>query len=185
MKKVLVIVSVVLIAAFCIIGVLWRFTDLFGTESASDTKGILLDAETNAESAYSMEILKYNDIEDDFVRRWIDKYREDGIAQDGSPVYYTLHNDPTLPFKMYLFMPEAKTVMGDITLSNITVREWGSAIVLNIDTKDNIGKTKDGTDMILYLYATGTPETIMGKSEQLVINGVVYTCPSASFTRFE
>jgi len=184
MKKRLIILVVILIAAVCVFGAIWLFTGISKTES--ETKGVLLDKETGEKSAYSIEILKYDEIESEYVKKWIDKYKEDGIGADGKPVYFALYNDnQSAPMEMYFYMPEAKTVMGDITLSDIRVKEWGAAAVLSIDTKDDIGRTKDGTDLILHIYVN-SPENAKCRSVLPVINGDdKIPCGSTDFTRFK
>ena len=184
MKKIILIISVILAAAVCIAGALWLFRGL--SEKTGAAGGILPDRETNEKTAYSLQILKYDEIESEYIRGWVDKYRDAGIGQDGKAVYYTLSNDDyTAPLDMYLFMPEAKTYMGDITVSNVKVNESGAAVVLNIDAKDNISRKKDGADMILRLYVSGSPEDGKARSAKLIINGETYTCPSAAFTKFK
>jgi len=183
-KKLPIFITVFILIAVCVLGALWLFTGTLKPES--ETKGVLLDKETGEKSAYSIEILKYGEIESDYVKRWIDKYREDGIGGDGKPVYFALYNDnQSAPMEMYFYMPEAKSVMGDVTLSNIRVNEWGAAAVLTIDTKDNISRTKDGADLILHIYVN-SPENAKCRSVLPVINGDdKIPCGSTDFTKLK
>ena len=116
------------------------------------TQGVMLMKESNEESAYSLAILSFDEIGVEYVKTWIDSKKDSGIVNDQA-VYYTLYNDNfDAPMEMYLYMPLAKEVMGDITLSNVTVNESGKALVLNVETKENISRTKDSTDLILHIY---------------------------------
>ena len=130
-----------------------------------------------------MEILRYGQNESEYIRKWIDSKKDEGSSGDKA-VYYTLYNDVfEEPMEMYLYMPLAKEVMGDITLSNVRVNESGQGLVLNIDSTSNIKHTREGTDLILHVYVTGNPAQARAKTDRLFINGERYTCPSTTFAR--
>jgi hypothetical protein len=125
--------------------------------------------------------LTFDELESEYIKNWVNRNKQHGEA-NGKAVYYTLYDDNIyMPMEMYLFMPSAKEIMGDITLSNIKITESGAAIILNINAKNNIKRTKESTDLILHV--TGSHEDAEARTERLVINGVTYTCPGATFTR--
>ena len=153
-------------------------------QTQSQTAGILLDKDTSEKTVYSLEILSYDNIESEFVRNWADGKRSKG-QMNGQTVYHTLYNDVyDKPIEMYLYMPHAREVMGDITLSNIKVSQRGKALVLNIDTDSDISHSKDGADMILRVFVTGAPEKAKAKTDRLIVNGKSFNCPGATFTPF-
>jgi hypothetical protein len=146
--------------------------------------GVLLNYETNEETAYSLSILAFDEIENEFVKAWIERNKGTGEV-DEKAVYYTVYGDNIIhaPLEMYLFMPNAREIMGDINLTDIKVRESGTAIVLNIETRKNIKRTKASTDLIFHVYVSGPPEQASAKTERLIINGEAYTNNGATFTR--
>ena len=56
------------------------------------TAGVLPDMDTGEETVYSLEILRYADIKNDYIKSWIDGKRDRG-DMNGQSVYYTLYND--------------------------------------------------------------------------------------------
>ncbi|MCL2126304.1 MAG: hypothetical protein FWH33_10005 [Oscillospiraceae bacterium] len=187
----LVVVIIVVLAVAG--GVVYIFTDYLDSltflgfldsfKPAQPLQGVMMMKDIEEESVYSLSILQYDEITVEYVKRWIDGKKDAGIVND-QPVYYTLYNDNfDIPMEMYLYMPLAQDFMGDIALSNVKVSESGKALVLNIETKDNISRTKDGTDLILHVYVEGNPDNADARTDRLYINGKQYNCPGATFTR--
>ena len=177
-------VIVVVLVFLCTAGAVYLFTDVFDPLfPKGETSGVLRHEGTNEQTAYYLEILRYDEIESGYARSWIDSRKDRGSVNERA-VYHTLYNDDfELPMEMYLFMPLAQEIMGDITLSNVRVYESGNALVLNIDTKDNIRRTKDGTDLVLHIFADGSQDNADARTERLYINGSQYYCPGATFTK--
>ena len=177
------IVVVVALLLFCAAGALYLFTGIFhAPEPPRKTEGALVHRDTGEETDYSLEILMSGEIENERIRRWIDDKTELGII-GGKPVYYALYQDnPYALMDMYLYMPLAQDIMGDIGLSNISVSESGMALVLDIQTNDNISRTIDGTDLILHIFAeyqdSGEANVL---TERLFVNGTRYYCPGTTF----
>jgi hypothetical protein len=141
-------------------------------------KGILLDKETNNESKYSLEILRYDELESELLKKWMDN---SGETTDGNnPVYYALYNNSSTNLDIYLFMPAAKQIMGDVTVSDIKVTEAGAALIIYIDTDDTTTHTKESVDLILHIQAVSGEAT--AKNERLIINGITYSCANTTFT---
>ena len=177
----LLIVTSILMALVLICFVILNM--LVSGVTGSQRTGVLLDKDTAEETVYSLEILNYDDIESEYVRNWADSKRGQG-SMNGQTVYYTLYNDVyDAPIEMYLYMPLAREVMGDITLSNIKVSERGKALVLDINTESDISRSKDGAEMIMRVYVSGAPERAKAKTDRLVVNGESFNCPGATFTR--
>ena len=174
----IVVISVTLFVA--IIVVYAYFTDF-----SEPSVGVLKDLDTGEKTPYSMEILSYDGIENDYVRSWIDDKRTKGTI-DGKPVYYTLYNDNyEAPIEMYLFMPMAKDILGDISVSDILVSLNGDAILLNVEVKENISRDRLSDETILHLYATdASSDEAKAKTERLFINGERYGSPGSTFIRF-
>jgi hypothetical protein len=145
-----------------------------------ELEGTLRDRD-GRETAYHLEILSLDAVENVYVREWVERNRANGEI-DGKPVYYTLYNDELYePMEFYLYMPSAKEVMGDVGMRNIRVEESGAALVLYIEAKDGVRRSKDGTDLILHVTVTD-PEA-RAKTERFFVNGTQYACPGATFTR--
>ena len=157
------------------------FTD-FGKEllNVNTRKGVLIDAETGKASAYSFEILKIEDIEKEAVKSWVNRSVASEKLYD-NPVYYTLYNNASDGMNMYLFMPEAKEVMGDIARSNIKITEAGTSLMIHIDTDEKTMYDKESTDLILHVYANGNAKVANAKTETLIINGKTYAGVSSTF----
>ena len=160
-------------------------------------KGVLLDRDTGEKTAYSLEIMGYDKIENDFIKNWVDSKRDQGSV-NGQPVYYTLYNDEfDAPIDMYLYMPLFKEVAGDITVSDIRVNEKGKALVLNINSDNTDNTDNDAVqavqtaravqteagDVVFHVYVAGASEKAKAKTDRLFVNGEQYHCPGATFTR--
>jgi len=149
------------------------------------TEGILLDKETNNETKYWFEVLRYDEIENEFLKKWMDNSIANetlaGEPADGEdPVYYTLYNNSSANLDVYLFMPAGNHLMGDVILSNVRVTEANTALLIYIKTDNDTTHTKESKDLILHIQATS--DTTKAKTEKLIIDGVTYTCANATFT---
>ena len=184
-KRMIIIAPVVFVLALAIAGgAIFLFTDWFRPQAQPILKGTLT-GDTGAESAYSLEILKYGDIDSEYIKKWIDE-RKDNRKYDGEPVYYTLnHDDVSTPIDIYIFMPDAKEIMGDISLPNIKVSEMGETLTIYIESKTNITKTKDSADLILHIYVENTSKSPTAITERLFINGKEYSRLGAKFTNLK
>ena len=188
-KKIILITGIVLVAALCVLGTLYFFTDVLEIPlKQNQTSGTLLTKETNKKTPYLLDIVKYDDLDNENVKNWVTSKKESGKI-DGQSVYYTMYdNDFNTPIYMYLFMPDAKELMGDVTMSGIKAGENGEAVVLNVDIKDNISRTKESTDLIFRVYAEGSLEEAAATIVQLKINGKTYDCPAvngSSYTKLK
>jgi len=146
----------------------------------NQTAGILLDKETNNESQYSFEILRYDEIENELLKKWMDNSIAGETTDGEDPVYYALYNNSSANLDIFLFMPEAQQVIGDVVLSNIRVTEAGNALIIYIDTDDTTTHTKGSKDLILRIQAISGIAT--AKNEKLIINGTTYSCANTTFT---
>ena len=150
---------------------------------------VLLSKDTGEETVYSLEILGYDDLKNEHAKNWVDNIGAQvgsgtHVSMGGKPVYYTLYNDEfDAPLEMYLFMPQGREVLGDITVSDIRASESGKALVLNIETGSEISWTSDSAGLILHVYVSGEPEKATARTERLIVNGDSYSCPVATFTR--
>jgi len=135
------------------------------------------------EMVYHLEILSLDAIDNEYIREWVERNQPNGEI-DGNPVYYTLYNDELFePVEFYLYMPSAKKVMGDITFKDIRAEESGAALVLYVESKDGIKRSKDGVDLIFHITADDSAGEAKAKTERLFVNGTQYACPGATFTR--
>lgn len=149
-------------------------------EPGDPTKGILLDKETNEASEYSLEVLRMGEIDNEFLIKWMETSMAGEIDDSDGPVYYALYNNSSPSLDIYLFMPEAKAIMGDVTLLSTRITESGSALLIYIDTDEETQRSKESTDLILHIKAvSGSTKT---KNERLIINGETYTCANTTFT---
>lgn len=149
---------------------------ILGFWNKKDNK-VLIDEKTNKDTAYSMEILHQDDIKNDKVLSWLN----DCIAkQEDNEKYFTLKNMNSEGLDLYLYMPKAQEIIGDITLSNVKAKESGTALKLVVETDGNIKHTRMSTDLILHVYVTNPAEETPVKSEMLVINGTIYFCATAT-----
>jgi hypothetical protein len=142
--------------------------------------GVLIDRHTNMASAYSLEILRPGDIENDAVNNWVN-----GIMNgpsDDNESYHTLYNNASETLDMYLLIPNLTETFGDVNLSNFKVTESGTALVIFIDTDDAAERTDESANLIFHIYASGSSQNAHAKSERLIINGKTYACASATFT---
>ena len=145
-------------------------------------EGILLDKATNNETKYWFEVLRYDDIENEFLKKWMDNSIA-GEATDGEdPVYYALYNNSSDNLDIYLFMPAANLLMGDVIHSGIRVTEANTALIIYVDTDDNTTRTKESRDLIVHIQATS--DTTKARTEKLIIDGVTYSCANTTFTSF-
>ena len=183
-RKVFSIVTVaVLVTITAVAAVLFFFTDIF-KKTDRVLEGVLLDKDTGKETAYSIDILKHEDIKHAKVLNWIEKNKGGGDAK-GETVFYLLYNQSDKKFDMYLFMPAAQDIIGDVSAADITVTEKETSVILNIDTKNIKTNTDESTDLILHVYLTGERENSMDKKGKLVIDGNEYTCGSSSYALFD
>jgi len=154
------------------------------------TDGILLDKDTNTESEYSLKVFSYDEIESELLLKWMDKSiagdaiagetTEDETTGDESPVYYALYNNSSPNLDIYLFMPEAKQVMGDVIHSSVKITEANTALIIYIETDEKTTHTKEGLDLILHIQAIS--DKTKTKTEKLIINGITYSCANTTFT---
>ena len=172
-----VVAGVILLGIILISGIL--------KGAGKQTKGVLINQNTGEPTVYSLEILRQDEIEIEYIKTWVDA-RAAEETTDGNPVYYTLyHDDFSVPMEMYLFMPNANEIMGDIDLSHIKVTESGTALVLNINTEKKMKRTREDKDLILHVYVEGAPDTATAKTDRLIINGETYNCPKSTFTKLK
>ena len=149
-------------------------------EPEDPTKGILLDKETNAPTQYSFEVISYDEIENELLKKWMNNSLA-GETTDGEyPVYYALYNNSSPNLDIYLFMPAAQELMGDVIHSNIRVTEANTAIIIYINTDDKTTHTRDSKDLILHIQAISGQAT--ARNEKLIINGITYPCANTTFT---
>ena len=177
------IAVVALLLLLCVAGALYLFTGIFSPKAPPrETRGVLRHTDSNEETAYLLEVLEYDEIENDYIRSWIDD--KSGFATlSGKPVYHTLYGDnPSEPLDMYLYMPLARDVMGDVGLSNIRVSESGAALVISVETADNISRVMDSKDLILHIFVWDEGyEGSDVRTDRLYVNGARYNCPGATF----
>ena len=173
-------VVLLLMSAIC---ALYLFTGVFDYfVPKGKTSGVLVNEETGADTAYSLEILSYENIDSELVKEWVDS-KKDSPDMNGIPIYHTLyHNDFEAPMEMYLFMPLAQDLFGDISLSNIRVSESGQAILIYVETKPSITRKKASYDLIMRVFVSGHKEEASARTERLYINGEFYYSPGATFS---
>ena len=141
-----------------------------------------MHSESELPTPFSVEILRYNDIESEKVRSWIDENAENGFVSERA-VYYTMyHNDFESAMEMFLYMPLAGEIFGDISVANIRGGESGNALVLVIDSVESSTGIEDGKDLILHIFPTRESVESDLRTERLYVDGVRYFCLGASFT---
>ena len=143
-------------------------------------EGILLNKETNNETEYSFEVLSYDEIENEFLRKWMDNSIADETTDGENPVYYALHNNSSDNLDIYLFMPAANLLMGDVILSSVKVTEAGTTLLIYVDTDEQTTHTKESKDLIIHIQAISGNAT--AKNERLIINTETYYCANTTFT---
>ena len=141
---------------------------------------ILLDKETNIPTQYSFELLSYDEIESELLLKWIGNSIASETTDGDNPVYYALYNNSSDNLDIYLFMPAARELIGDVSHSIIRVTEANTALLIYIDTDDNHTHTKESKDLILHIQAISGIAT--ARNEKLIINGVTYTSANTTFT---
>ena len=144
------------------------------------TDGILLDKDTNTESEYMLMVLRHDEIESELLLKWMANSIAGETTDGENPVYYALYNNSSPNLDIYLFMPEAKQVMGDVIHSSVKVTEANTALIIYIETDENTTHTRDSLDLILHIQATS--DKAKTKTEKLIINGVEYSCANTTFT---
>ena len=155
-----------------------------GLLNPAKPKNTLIDIETRKVSAYSFELLRMDDIKKESVKGWVNRIAASANPSD-SPVYYTLYNNTGEGMDMYLFMPDAKELIGDISRSNITISEAGTSLAVHIDTDEKTMYNRESKDLILHVYVSGNPEEANAKTEELIINGKTYSGVSTTFMTLE
>jgi len=180
----LVIIILIVVGVYAVIQINKNARELTDTDLSNNptnqSEGILLDKETNSDSRYSFEVLKYDEIENELLKKWMDNSIAGETTDGKNPVYYALYNNSSTTLDIYLFMPASKQVMGDVTLSNIRVTEAGTALIIYVDTDDKTTNTKDSTDLILHIQAVS--DKAKARNERLIINGTTYSCANTTFT---
>ena len=144
------------------------------------TDGILLDKDTNTESEYSLKVLKHDEIESELLLKWMANSIAGETTDGENPVYYALYNNSSPNLDIYLFMPEAKQVMGDVIHSSVKITEANTALIIYIETDEKTTHTKEGPDLILHIQAIS--DKAKTKTEKLIINGITYSCANTTFT---
>ena len=142
--------------------------------------GVLPDRTTGEQTVYSMEILTRDEISNKTVGIWLDGIVNNSIEKETD--YYTLFGNRNSPFEMYLYLPSANVVMGDISMENVKVTESDSTLLIYINTDSQIKHTKESKDLIFHIYVTGDPEAAGARSERLNINNRKFNCINATFT---
>jgi len=148
MRRILFIVVPIILVLAVAAGVLFFFTDVFTPNKA--VSGAVIDKDTGKKSPYILEILKYDEINNAFVKSWIDGVKNEETPED--EFYSVQHNGLSEPLEFYLYIPSARESMGDITVANAKVSKYGNGIKLEIDAKKSLPKTKASTDLILHIY---------------------------------
>ena len=137
------------------------------------SRGILLDRDTGEETEYAIEILARDDIGYPRIHQWIERYNGHGEVE-GEAVYYLLYDQSGGFFDMYLFMPSAREILGDLRAKDITVSTTEPGLILTVDTKEVPSSNREGADLILHTYITSDRENSMGINAQLVVDGQTY-----------
>jgi len=192
-KKILIVILVIVLLVLVEIFILYRINDdKQGPDVTTEpeqvdisgpdhpTRGTLLDKATNNETEYWFEVLRYNEIEDELLKKWMDNSLSAVTDDDGDPVYYSLYNNSSDNLDVYLYMPDAKQIMGDVILSSIRVTEANTALIIYIETNSNTTYNKESRDLILHIQATS--DTTKAKTDKLIIDGATYYCANATFT---
>ena len=176
-KIIIAVVIIILIAA--VAEGLYLFGNFNSGEQEQQLSGTIADKETGGETGYSLEILKRDDIQSPTVTKWISDSLE--AAAPDSQGYYTLYNNASESMDMYLFMPAAKEVMGNIDVTNVKAVVSGTTLMLSVDTGDKTKNTKESTDLIFHIKAGTDSDVTQAKSERLSVNGKAYSCLSSTF----
>jgi ABC-type cobalt transport system substrate-binding protein len=169
-KIILIIVIIFIVCALCAV------VFLFERNGSAPDRNALINRQTKMASAYSLEIIKPQYIENDAVNTWFA-----GILNGpsgGIESYHTLYNNGSENLDMYLFIPGLTETAGNVSLSSFNVTESGTALVIYIDTENE--RTDEDTPLIFHIYATS--QNAQAKSERLIVNGRTYACASATFT---
>ena len=177
-RKWIIVVIVVLVAAAAGIRTPLLSPKVFAPEPV---EGVLHDLETDEKTAYTLEILPYGSLKSGYLKSWVDR-KMAGKDADRVGYHAVYHGDRDTPVEMYLLMPQAKEIMGDITLANIKASQSGALLTLNISTEDGISRKKESTDLILHLFVKEGEEKAAVKSVILVVNGKTYACLSTEFS---
>ena len=143
-------------------------------------EGVLLDKTTNDETKYRLEVLRYDEIENGSLKKWMDNSLASSATDGEDPVYYALYNNGSANLDIYLFMPAANLLMGDVILSSIRVTEANNTLFFYIETDDDTTHEKQSKDLILHIRSTS--DTTKARTERLIINGVTYSCANTTFT---
>jgi len=143
--------------------------------------GILLDKETNSETNYWFKVLRYDEIDNEFLKKWMDNSIAGETTDGEDPVYYALYNNSSANLDIYLFMPAANQLMGDVVLSSVKVTEANTALIIYIETDNNTTHTKESKNLILHIQSTS--DNTKTKTGKLIINGVTYSCANTTFTK--
>jgi|GEM_PF-6213186 len=138
----------------------------------------LVDVETQRKSAFSMDVLKKDDIVNEKIKQWLEDSISKGVDTDK---YYAIKNNADGNLNVYIYMPKAKEKIGDIDASNVKVTKAGSAVKLMITTDSKTTHEKASEDLILHVYLSEGGKAGDIKSELLVINDKTYFCDTATF----
>ena len=176
-KKLILILAAVLVLAVGAGLFFWKLP--FG---GGEQQGLLKNA-AGEETPFKLEILALDDIVSEYVREKVEELRHEGTA-DGKSIFYTVyHNNFDMPMEAYIFMPDAKDIMGDVSVKNFTAETAGAALMLKVSTKPNIKRKKPSTDLILHITAEDAKADV--SMVVLTINGEKYECLKDFYTRLK
>jgi len=178
-KKKIIIAAAVLLAVVLALAGYFMFRGLDKADGEEQTSGLLLDKETDTASDYSVEIVSLDMIEYDNIKNWVAKSIEK-VPPEGKPVFYTLYDNGSETLDMYIFMPAADEIIGDVNLSNMKIEKDGNEFVLHIGTDNKTTHTKSSTELILHIRTdlAGSSEI---RSNRLFVNGESYVRSDATF----
>ena len=175
-KTMFTIITVLLLIIAALVAILLISKNNGSIRNKSDS-GVLIDSKTNELTMYSMEILSIDDIQNDRILDWV---TESTTKQGDYTQYFTLNNISSADFDLYIYLPKAQEVFGDISMDNIKVTESGTALKIIIDTDNQIKHTKASTQLILHVYSNMPGQQTDIISEILVVNDTIYFCAVAS-----
>jgi len=152
------------------------------SEEKTPSLVLLADKNTGKDTSYAIEILKLNEIQNKTVCSWVEESQKNPET-NGESIYYTLYNRSNDYFDMYLFIPDAKNVVGNITFSNITITTTASALNLIIESSDD--KTKESTDLIFHIFVINDFESATARTEQLYVDNKKFINGGGSSAKFD
>jgi len=143
-----------------------------------ENRGSLRYLQNSRDSSYFLEILKAHEIKDKKAQSWLKEQIKKEVKNKNS--YYILFN--TDAFDVYVFLPFAQEIIGDIELKHVSIRQVESTLLIYIDSEEQIAHKKESSNLILHFYSNNEEAKEVIDNCILIINGFTFASLETSYT---